>query len=43
VDKASSLKSKPENAPGYTGTAKALHWTIVALLIVQFVLSWTMP
>src|ERR1039458_6548699 len=32
-----------ENAPGYTGTAKALHWTIVALLIVQFVLSWTMP
>jgi len=43
VDKASSLKSKPENAPGYTGTAKALHWTIVTLLIVQFVLSWTMP
>ncbi|HSP48854.1 MAG TPA: cytochrome b [Pseudolabrys sp.] len=32
-----------ENAPGYTGTAKALHWTIVALLIVQFVLTWTMP
>jgi cytochrome b561 len=34
---------KSENAPGYTGTAKALHWTIVTLLIVQFVLSWTMP
>jgi cytochrome b561 len=32
-----------ENAPGYTGTAKALHWTIMALLIVQFVLAWTMP
>jgi cytochrome b561 len=32
-----------ENALGYTGTAKALHWTIVTLLIVQFVLSWTMP
>ena len=43
MNKASSLKSKPKNAPGYTGTAKALHWTIVALLIVQFVLSWTMP
>jgi cytochrome b561 len=28
---------------GYTGTAKALHWTIVALLIVQFVAAWTMP
>jgi cytochrome b561 len=29
--------------PGYTGTAKALHWLIVALLIVQFILAWTMP
>ena len=28
---------------GYTGTAKALHWTIVALLIVQFIAAWTMP
>jgi cytochrome b561 len=28
---------------GYTGTAKALHWTILALLIVQFVVAWTMP
>jgi cytochrome b561 len=28
---------------GYTGTAKALHWTIMALLIVQFVVAWTMP
>ena len=27
----------------YTGTAKALHWLIVALLIVQFILAWTMP
>ena len=29
--------------PGYTGTAKALHWLVVALLIVQFILAWTMP
>jgi cytochrome b561 len=29
--------------PGYTGTAKALHWIILALLIVQFILAWTMP
>jgi cytochrome b561 len=43
MDKAISLNSISENAPGYTGTAKALHWTIVALLIVQFVLAWTMP
>ena len=28
---------------GYTATAKALHWLIVALLIVQFILAWTMP
>jgi cytochrome b561 len=28
---------------GYAGTAKALHWTIVALLIVQFIAAWTMP
>jgi len=27
----------------YTGTAKSLHWLIVALLIVQFVVAWTMP
>ena len=28
---------------GYTGTAKTLHWLILALLIVQFVVAWTMP
>src|SRR5512135_3505833 len=27
----------------YTGTAKALHWTIVLLLIGQFIFAWTMP
>lgn len=32
-----------ENGIGYTRTAKVLHWLIVALLIVQFVLAWTMP
>ncbi len=31
-----------ENA-GYSGLAKLLHWTVVALLIVQFVLAWLMP
>jgi cytochrome b561 len=35
--------SKAKNGPGYTETTKALHWLIVALLIVQFVLAWTMP
>jgi len=35
--------SKAENQLGYTGTAKALHWFIVALLIVQFVIAWIMP
>jgi cytochrome b561 len=28
---------------GYTTTAKSLHWLILALLIVQFTLAWTMP
>lgn len=27
----------------YTATAKVLHWTILALLLVQFALAWTMP
>ena len=27
----------------YTGTAKALHWLILVLLIVQFAVAWTMP
>ena len=28
---------------GYTTTAKSLHWLILALLIVQFTVAWTMP
>jgi cytochrome b561 len=35
--------AQTESGSGYTGTAKALHWLIVALLVVQFVLAWTMP
>jgi len=31
------------NRPGYTSTAKSLHWLIVLLLIVQFAAAWTMP
>lgn len=27
----------------YSGTAKVLHWTIVVLLIVQFIVAWIMP
>jgi cytochrome b561 len=27
----------------YTGTARALHWLIVGLLIAQFIFAWTMP
>jgi cytochrome b561 len=29
--------------PTYDGFAKALHWLIVGLLVVQFLLAWTMP
>jgi cytochrome b561 len=27
----------------YTGTARFLHWLILALLIAQFIFAWTMP
>jgi cytochrome b561 len=35
--------AKTDENAGYSGVAKLLHWTVVALLIVQFVLAWTMP
>lgn len=28
---------------GYTATAKALHWLVVLLLIVQYAIAWNMP
>lgn len=28
---------------GYTGMAKVLHWLILLLLVVQFIIAWTMP
>ena len=28
---------------GYTATAKFLHWLIVALLVAQYIVAWTMP
>jgi cytochrome b561 len=33
----------PTAAPGYSGTAKMLHWLVVLLLIAQFIFAWTMP
>ena len=27
----------------YNGTARALHWLVLALLIAQFAVAWTMP
>jgi cytochrome b561 len=33
----------PNAAAGYTPTAKLLHWLMVLLLIVQYVVAWTMP
>jgi cytochrome b561 len=29
--------------PAYNTTAKWLHWLIVALLIAQFIIAWTLP
>ena len=41
----SARMPQPRNAlePGYAGVAKALHWVIVGLLIVQYAVAWTMP
>jgi cytochrome b561 len=35
--------SMAQAKPSYTGTAKILHWLILALLIGQFIFAWTMP
>lgn len=35
--------TKSDKTATYGGTAKLLHWLIVALLIVQFITAWTMP
>jgi len=32
-----------EGEGNYTSTAKAFHWTVAALLIVQYAVAWTMP
>ncbi len=32
-----------QSSEGYTGTAKFLHWLILALLVAQFIVAWTMP
>ena len=32
------------NAPaGYTPVAKLLHWLVVAILLAQYIVAWTMP
>jgi cytochrome b561 len=33
----------PTNSARYSGTAKALHWTIAVLLVIQFAVAWLMP
>jgi cytochrome b561 len=37
------LRRRTAGEPGYGSVAKALHWLIVALLVVQFAIAWTMP
>ena len=40
-----SMSESPANpgAPAYDGTAKTLHWLVVALLAIQFVTAWLLP
>lgn len=35
--------SQSQRGPAYDGVARLLHWLIVALIVAQFVLGWTMP
>ena len=37
-----STPAPPKNQR-YTSVAKALHWAIVALLVIQYLLGWLMP
>ena len=37
------MKTNAPVARAYTGTARSLHWLILALLIAQFIFAWTMP
>ena len=37
------MASAPPKPPGYGGTAKFLHWTVVALVLAQFVTAYLMP
>lgn len=37
------LEERTAREPSYGGIAKALHWGIVALLVAQFAVAWTMP
>ena len=37
------VEKRTAEQPGYGGVAKFLHWLIVALLIAQFAVAWTMP
>ncbi|HZD89712.1 MAG TPA: cytochrome b [Pseudolabrys sp.] len=32
-----------DKSASYNGTARTLHWLILALLIAQFIFAWTMP
>ena len=37
------VAARTAKTPGYGGVAKGLHWLIVALLIAQYAIAWTMP
>lgn len=37
------VEQRNARQPGYGGVAKSLHWLIVALLIAQYTVAWTMP
>ena len=38
-----AIEERTARTPAYGGVAKTLHWLIVALLIAQYAIAWTMP
>jgi len=37
------VRDSTARAPGYDAVAKSLHWLVVALLVIQYILGWTLP
>ena len=37
------MHDENQSLPKYSKLAKALHWSVAVLIVVQLVIGWTMP